>query len=83
MYRPTGLNTKRQIQLSVRLLQGSMGGYVPFTDGRGVKYPARKLMLVIRNNVLISTIPACPFSGDQTAQCIATQLLGGCLGCIE
>jgi hypothetical protein len=56
---------------------------VPFTDGRGVKYPARKLMLVIRNNVLISTIPACPFSGDQIAQCIAIQLLGGCLGCIE
>jgi hypothetical protein len=29
MCHPAGLNTKRQIQLSVRLLQGSMGGYVP------------------------------------------------------
>jgi hypothetical protein len=44
------LDTKLQGRLSGKLLQGSKGSSVPFSDGRGVKYPARKLTTVVTGN---------------------------------
>jgi hypothetical protein len=57
---PPKQNAKRQVQLSGRLLQGSMGCCVPFAAGRGVKYPTRKLTVVTGNKRPKEDTRPCP-----------------------